>query len=60
MPSPPPDDGPLRDDEGFLARYRELCASLGVDPVSDERARELVEHWNAILTGAVPLASKPH
>jgi hypothetical protein len=42
-------------DADFYVRYVEICRQAGVDPVSPQRARELVGRWNRMLTG--PLVS---
>ena len=57
----PDDDSAFIDepDDAFLQRYQEACARAGVEPVSNERARELVREWNALARGDAR-RSKPH
>jgi hypothetical protein len=48
------DEAPLLDprDAEFYARYLETCRRLGVEPVSLDRARELVREWSAAINAA--------
>ena len=46
---------PLDRDDGiadFYERYCEICRRFGIEPVAPERARELVETWDATLESA--------
>jgi hypothetical protein len=48
------DDAPVFDPpdaERVYRDYLEICRRLGVEPVSRERAAELVGEWNAALRG---------
>jgi hypothetical protein len=37
-------------DEEFYARYLETCRLTGVEPVSRQKARQLVAEWNEAIT----------
>jgi hypothetical protein len=41
-----------RDDE-FWTRYLKTCAALGVQPVSADRAHELIDEWTRAIAVAI-------